>query len=107
MSIYQPKRKTTSGIEEVTFPISAVDGLSEKIEGKTLVVPRIRVGAANDYDGTMVITENNPLIFAVEIIDGPTQGAAAGLHGAARHDVAGNNVCEIKHGHIFVANRFL
>ena len=70
MSIYQPKRQTSSGVEEVTFPISSVDGLSEKIEGKTLVVPRIRVGAANDYDGTMVITETNPLIFAVEIIDG-------------------------------------
>ena len=44
MSIYQPKRKTDSGVEEVTFPISAVDGLGEKIEGKTLAMPRIRVG---------------------------------------------------------------
>lgn len=70
MSVYQPKRKTNSGTESVTFPISSVDGLSEKIDGKTLAMPRIRVGAASDYDGTMCITETNPLIFAVQIIDG-------------------------------------
>lgn len=70
MSIYQPKRKTSFGVEEVTFPISSVEGLSEKIEGKTLAMPRIRVGSVTDINGTMIIGGLNPLIFTVEIIDG-------------------------------------
>ena len=73
MSIYQPKRKTDSGVEEVTFPISSVEGLSDKIEGKTLAMPRIRVGSVTDVDGTMIIGGENPLIFTVEIIDGKLQ----------------------------------
>ena len=73
MSIYQPKRKTDSGVEEVTFPISSVDGLSDKIEGKTLAMPRIRVGSVTDVAGTMLIGGENPLIFTVEIIDGKLQ----------------------------------
>lgn len=73
MSIYQPKRKTDSGVEEVTFPISSVDGLSEKIEGKTLAMPRIRVGSVTDIAGTMIIGPDNPLNFTVEIIDGKLQ----------------------------------
>ena len=39
MSIYQPKRKTSAGVEDVTFPISSVEGLSEKIDGKIIVFP--------------------------------------------------------------------
>lgn len=70
MSIYQPKRKTNSGTEAVTFPISAVNGLGEKIDGKTLAMPRIRVGAVGDIDATLVPTDANPLNFTVEIIDG-------------------------------------
>lgn len=70
MSIYQPKRKTSAGVEDVTFPISSVEGLSEKIDGKTLDMPRIRVGAVSDVEGTMIPSVDNPLFFAVEIIDG-------------------------------------
>jgi len=31
MSCYKPKRKTASGVEEVTFPIASVDGLQDEL----------------------------------------------------------------------------
>lgn len=76
MSTFTPKRKTESGIEDVTLPTSVIGGLEEtltNIDSKTLAMPRIRVGSVTDVDGTMVISAINPLIFTVEIIDGQLQ----------------------------------
>lgn len=76
MSTYTPKRKTSTGVEEVTFPISSVEGLQENLDtlnNKTIAMPMIRVGSVTDVDGTLVISETNPLIITVEIIDGKLQ----------------------------------
>lgn len=76
MSTYTPKRKTSTGVEEVTFPISSVDGLQENldtIDKKTLNMPKIRLGAVSDVNGTMIPSSTNPLIFAVQITDGKLQ----------------------------------
>jgi len=36
-------------------------------------MPRIRVGAVSDMEGTMIPSVDNPIFFAVEIIDGKLQ----------------------------------
>lgn len=76
MSTYTPKRKTATGIEEVTFPVSSVDGLQENLDAideKTLNMPKIRLGAVSDVDGTMIPSSTNPISFAVQITDGKLQ----------------------------------
>ena len=159
MSCYKPKRKTASGVEEVTLPIASIQGLQPELDnlgnktidkidyisvaspeiamqlhnvdanvyvrddgidfntvceissdvndseitysspisthipliagknvtfeenstGKavkvnaTTAMPIIRVGSITDVEGTMQISEDNPLIFTVEIIDGKLQ----------------------------------
>jgi len=76
MSTYTPKRKTSTGVEEVTFPISSVEGLQENLDtlhNKTIAMPMIRVGSVTDINGTMLISEDNPLVITVEIIDGELQ----------------------------------
>ncbi len=73
MSTYTPKRKTASGVEEVTLPISSIAGLSEELDSLAPAMPMIRVGSVTDVNGTMLIGGDNPLIFTVEIIDGQLQ----------------------------------
>lgn len=73
MSCYSPKRKTASGVEEVTLPIASIEGLSEELAALEPTMPMIRVGSVTDIDGTMIIGGTNPLIFTVEIIDGQLQ----------------------------------
>lgn len=76
MSIYQPKRKTESGVEDVTLPISSIEGLDEEIKNlnnKTMPMPIIRLANVSDSNNTMVIGSNNPLIFSVEILSGQLQ----------------------------------
>lgn len=76
MSCYTPKRKTDNGVEEITIPISVINGLSEELENlanKTIAMPMIRVANATDIDSTFIISSANPLIFSVEIIDGQLQ----------------------------------
>lgn len=76
MSTYTPKRKTSTGVEEVTFPISSVEGLQANLDtlhNKTIAMPMIRVGSVTDINGTMIINEDNPLVISVEIIDGKLQ----------------------------------
>ena len=73
MSCYTPKRKTASGVEEVTFPINSIEGLSEELATLEPTMPMIRVGSVADIDGTMMISATNPLIFSVEIIHGQLQ----------------------------------
>ena len=73
MSCYIPKRKTASGVEEVTLPIASIAGLSEELAALEPTMPMIRVGSITDVDGTMIIGGENPLIFTVEIIDGQLQ----------------------------------
>ena len=76
MSTFTPKRKTASGVEDITLPVSAIGGLEEQLtilDENSLAMPRIRVGSVTDIEGTMRITEDNPLIFTVEIIDGKLQ----------------------------------
>lgn len=73
MSCYSPKRKTSSGVEEVTIPISAINGLSEELDALNPTMPMIRVGSVTDLNGTMIISAENPLVFTVEIIHGQLQ----------------------------------
>ena len=73
MSCYTPKRKTATGVEEVTLPITAIAGLSDELASLNPTMPMIRVGSVTDINGTMIITEDNPLIFTVEIIHGELQ----------------------------------
>ena len=76
MSTFTPKRKTASGVEDITLPVTAIGGLEEQLtilDENSLAMPRIRVGSVTDIEGTMRITEDNPLIFTVEIIDGKLQ----------------------------------
>ena len=73
MSCYAPKRKPSSGVEEVTIPISAINGLTEELEALNPTMPMIRVGSVTDLNGTMIISADNPLIFTVEIIHGQLQ----------------------------------
>lgn len=73
MSTYSPKRKTSTGVEDVTLPISAIGGLSDELAALAPTMPMIRVGSVTDIDGTMLISATNPLTFAVEIIDGSLQ----------------------------------
>lgn len=73
MSCYSPKRKTSSGVEEITIPISAINGLSEELDALNPTMPMIRVGSVTDLNGTMIISADNPLIFTVEIIHGQLQ----------------------------------
>lgn len=76
MSTFTPKRKTASGVEDITLPITAIGGLEEQLtilDKNSLAMPRIRVGSITDIEGTMIIGPNNPLIFTVEIIDGQLQ----------------------------------
>ncbi|MBQ9749973.1 MAG: hypothetical protein IJV87_05240 [Clostridia bacterium] len=73
MSCYSPKRKTASGVEEVTLPIASIEGLSEELAALEPTMPMIRVGSVTDIDGTMIIGGQNPIIFTVEIIDGQLQ----------------------------------
>lgn len=76
MLCYTPKRKTTSGVEDVKLPITAINGLAEELtdlDNKTLAMPRIRLAAVSDSDNTMVISSSNPLKFTIEIIDGVLQ----------------------------------
>lgn len=70
MSCYTPKRKTDDGVEEITIPISAINGLTEELEALNPTMPMIRVGSVTDIDGTMKIGPMNPLIITVEIIHG-------------------------------------
>ena len=76
MSCYTPKRKTKNGIEDVKLPISSVNGLEEKlssIKGGSLAMPIIRLAGVSDSNNSMVINQNNPLKFCIEIIDGALQ----------------------------------
>ena len=73
MSCYTPKRKTATGVEEVTLPITAIAGLSDELASLNPTMPMIRVGSVTDINGTMIITEDNPLIFTIEIIHGELQ----------------------------------
>ena len=56
MSCYTPKRKTASGVEEVSFPINSIEGLSEELATLEPTMPMIRVGSVADIDGTMMIS---------------------------------------------------
>lgn len=76
MSCYTPKRKTKNGIEDVKLPMSSVNGLEEKlssIKGGSLAMPIIRLAGVSDSNNSMVINQNNPLKFCIEIIDGALQ----------------------------------
>ncbi len=76
MSCYTPKRKTSNGLEEVTIPISAIKGLSEKLDDlniRTPDMPMIRFANAYDTQNTMVIGPTNPLNFSIEIVCGQLQ----------------------------------
>lgn len=73
MSCYTPKRKTSSGVEKVTLPIDSIEGLSEELESLAPTMPMIRVGSVYDQNGTMIISETNPLTITVEIINGNLQ----------------------------------
>lgn len=76
MSCYTPKRKTKNGIEDVKLPMSSVNGLEEKlssIKGGSLAMPIIRLAGVSDSNNSMVINQNNPLKFCIEVIDGALQ----------------------------------
>lgn len=76
MSTYKPKKKTLTGMEEVTFPISSVKGLQNELDNlndNSLSMPKIRLGSVGDKNGSMIITLTNPLTFAVHITDGKLQ----------------------------------
>lgn len=76
MSTYTPKRKTSTGIEEVTFPIDSVKNLQETLDNldkNSLEMPKIRLGSVTDLNGTMIVSYKNPIKFAVHITDGKLQ----------------------------------
>lgn len=73
MPCYTPKRKTSSGVENVTLPIDSIEGLTAELESIAPTMPMIRVGSVSDLDGTMQISVSNPLIITVEIINGKLQ----------------------------------
>lgn len=76
MSCYTPKRKTKNGIEDVKLPMSSVNGLEERlssIKGGSLKMPIIRLASVSDSNNSMVINQNNPLVFCIEIVDGSLQ----------------------------------
>ena len=76
MSTYTPKRKTATGVENISFPIDAINGLQDTLDelnNKTLDMPKIRLGAVGDLDNTMIPSFTNPLKFAVHITNGKLQ----------------------------------
>ena len=58
-------------IKNIEF-LETEDNHSVNIKAHTSM-PIIRVGSVTDIEGTMRISEDNPLIFTVEIIDGKLQ----------------------------------
>lgn len=74
MPTYQPKRKTAQGIEEVSFPISSINGLQQildNIEGSpTSSMPLIRVGSITDQKGTMIIKGPDDIENVDELAEG-------------------------------------
>ena len=76
MACFIPKRKTANGMEDVKLPITAVSGLTQKLSelnNQTLSMPRIRLANAFDMNNTMCISDDNPLVLSVEIMDGYLQ----------------------------------
>lgn len=76
MSTYKPKKKTLTGVEEVTFPIGSIKDLQEKLDNlndSSLDMPKILLGSVCDLNGTMIMSLTNPLKFAVHITDGKLQ----------------------------------
>lgn len=80
MPTYQPKRKTAQGIEEVSFPISSINGLQQILDNietsPSQSMPLIRVGSITDQMGTMIIKGPGDIESVDELAEGEVSEAS-------------------------------